>query len=166
LGWKSSIFLKKYASAGTNNRLPCRSGGVKINPLLDSIVSRHLKFEPSMRSINHFFRLLLTIALVLSPLQGAFAAAPVMHANMQADTSMVMAGHDDLQKFANGCGEHAATDACQGSTSCGSCPMSVGIPQMTSIASASVEPLVVGVTFTTPLRRAERSPDDRPPRYS
>ncbi len=123
-----------------------------------------------MATLTQHLRLLLIIAIVLSPVQPLFA--------MQADDSMalsmsVMAAttlsditQNDASKILDDdCNKQGKCSNCQAASHCSSCPLSLGISQITSKyveLNTQIQPTVSDVS----LHNADLLPDYRPPRYS
>ena len=112
-------------------------------------------------------RLLLILALVLAPVQGSFAAQTKSLSGamtVAADITVQNTALDlSLQMQEKGCIKHGDCSNCQDSVPCGSCPVSLGIPQITTIRTAS-ETQVLAVSALYPLYKTDLSPDYRPPR--
>ncbi len=124
-----------------------------------------------MAIFTQHLRLLLIIAIVLSPVQPLFA--------MQADDSMALSmsamaattigditQNDASKMLDDDCNKQGKCSNCQAANHhCTSCPLSLGIPQVTSKRielSTLVQLTVPGVS----LRSTDLLPDYRPPRYS
>lgn len=117
-----------------------------------------------MSSFTQYLRLFLIAAMVLSPVQGLFAA--------QADDSTVVmtmaavaddAAHNGM--LDNDCNEHGKGGNCQGSNHCGSCPFALEISQI-SPKRAGLNTQIQFAISDISLNSADLSPDYRPPRYS
>jgi len=122
-----------------------------------------------MATLTHHLRLLLIIAIVLSPVQSLFA--------MQADDSMALpmnmlattingdiARSDASKMLGDDCNTQEKCSNCQAVNHCSSCPLLLGIPQ---IVSKCVE-LNTQTQLIVPdasLHSADLLPDYRPPRY-
>ena len=133
--------------------------------------------------IRHLY-LLLIISLVLTPVQSTFAmqvetfsdatpvATPVATTvtSMKVLTVVLKSNPPILNSVFNSipkerCSKLGDCNHCQDSASCDSCPMSLGIPQVTSMHS-EVQAQIIAVILGAPLYKAEFSPDYRPPRRS
>jgi hypothetical protein len=108
---------------------------------------------------QHLLRLLLIIAMVLLPVQGAFAVHVDMHTDILTVAATDIAHDSGLSMSEDGCSN------CQGFTQCGSCPVSLGISQFTPIRYEVVTQIHVA-TLGVPLSSADFLPEYRPPRYS
>ena len=130
-----------------------------------------------MAAFTQHLRLLLIIAMVLSPVQPLFA----MPTGQQADDSMAhhsmsamatTAAVDDVvhsdasHMLDDGCNsKKGKCNHCQGLSQCGNCPLSLGIPQMTAERielNAEIQLIISDVSFYS----TDLLPDYRPPRYS
>lgn len=131
-----------------------------------------------MRFFIQHIRLFLIIAMVLSPVQHLFA----MQAGMQVDDSTVavettvamtvetVAANDAAQNsmpamLDEDCSKHGKNGNCQGSSQCGSCPLSLGASQV-SPKRAELNTQIQSALSDVSLNSADLSPDYRPPRYS
>jgi len=117
--------------------------------------------------IQHF-RLLLIIAIVLSPVQPVFAvhAADSMALSMSAEETTVgdITQRDAMKMLDDACNTQGKCSNCQDVNHCSSCPVSLGIPQVLSKhaeLSTQIQLTVSGVS----LYSADLLPDYRPPRY-
>jgi len=121
--------------------------------------------------IQHL-RLLLIIAIVLSPVQPVFA--------MQADNSMALSmsavsaetatvsditQSDAVKMLDNACNKQGKCSNCQDVNHCSSCPVSLGIPQILSKHTELSTQIQLTVSDVS-LYSADLLPDYRPPRYS
>ncbi|MCF6336368.1 MAG: hypothetical protein L3J84_00240 [Gammaproteobacteria bacterium] len=118
--------------------------------------------------IQHL-RLLLIIAIVLSPVQPVFAvqADDSMALLMSAEAAIVsdIAQSDTVKMLDDACNKQGKCSNCQDVNHCSSCPVSLGIPQILSKhteLSTHIQLTVSGVS----LYSADLLPDYRPPRYS
>ncbi len=123
--------------------------------------------------IQHF-RLLLIIAIVLSPVQPVFAVFAV-HADdsmalsmstMSAEAATIgdITQRDAMKMLDDACNTQGKCSNCQDVNHCSSCPVSLGIPQVLSKhaeLSTQIQLTVSGVS----LYSADLLPDYRPPRY-
>jgi len=118
--------------------------------------------------IQHL-RLLLIIAIVLSPVQPVFAAQAddSMAFLMSAEAATVsdITQSDTVKMLDDACNKQGKCSNCQDVNHCSSCPVSLGIPQILSKhteLSTHIQLTVSGVS----LYSADLLPDYRPPRYS
>jgi len=134
-----------------------------------------------MDTLSQHLRLLLIIAIAMSPVQPLFAMQTGSQADGPMASSMRMSLTDnvaattaavsnidqnDASKMLNGdCNKRGKCSNCQGANHCSSCPLSLGIPQVISKHAG----LNTQVQFTVPdasLHSTDLLPDYRPPRYS
>ena len=121
-------------------------------------------------SIKNLLRLLLITAMVLVPVQGAFSMPMGMHADSSAiETSdhahsAEMQGAEMKMLDENSC-THGDCGNCQGSTHCGSCPISLAIFQINPIRNEVGTQFRVTISGVS-LNSTDLLPDYRPPRFS
>jgi len=132
-----------------------------------------------MDILTQHLRLLLIVAIVLSPVQPLFA----MQTGQQADDSMAVsmvhsmdvmattarisntAQNDVMDMLDGDCNKQGKCSNCQGANHCSSCPLSPGISQIITKRTELNTQVRLTVSDVS-LRSTYLLPDYRPPRYS
>jgi len=110
-------------------------------------------------------RYILIIALVLAPVQAAFAAQLGMHAGFPADATSAQIQDNPMTMLDGSCSKHGKSGNCQSATHCGSCPVSLAISHITSVHHVMETQTHTSISGVS-LYNADLLPDFRPPRYS
>ena len=120
-------------------------------------------------STQHLLRLLLITVMVLAPVQSAFSMQMAMHTDSPAiaTSDHVHSGKmsGEMQMVDENACKHGDCGNCQGSSQCGSCPMSLAVLQINSIRNETAMQSHVTIS-SAPLNSTNLLPDYRPPRYS
>lgn len=149
--------------------------GIQLWTIVDKITYWHLHFEPVMATLTQHLRLLLIIAIVLSPVQPLFAMPnddstallmDVMVTTAISDIAQDNVSHqnDVSQMLGEDCNKQGKCSNCLGASHCSSCPLSLGIPQITSKRielGTQIQLIVPDVS----IHSADLLPDYRPPRH-
>ena len=120
-------------------------------------------------STQHLLRLLLITVMVLAPVQSAFSMQMCMHTDSPAiaTSDHVHSGKmsGEMQMFDKNVSNHGDCGNCQGSSQCGSCPMSLAVLQIDSMRNETAAQFHVTITSAS-LNSTDLLPDYRPPRFS
>ena len=122
-----------------------------------------------MGILTQYFRLLLIVALVLSPVQALFAAQTAQqmdHSAMSVVTDVVAdATQSGMMRMDIKCSQHGDSGNCQSThKQCGNCPLPLGAsPTLLKRAEQNTRQSTVR---DVSLNSADLLPDYRPPRYS
>jgi len=155
-----------------------------MRAIVDKITYRHLHSDLVMDILTQHLRLLLIVAIALSPIQPLFAMQTGQQADdSQTDDSMAVSmthpmdvmittagvsntAQNDVSKMLNGdCNKRGKCSNCQGANHCSSCPLSLGISQIASKRTGLSTQIQLAVSDVS-LHSTDLLPDYRPPRYS
>jgi hypothetical protein len=127
-----------------------------------------------MRTFTQQFSLFLIIAMVLSPVQHAFAMQMATQGDSSTQlsaptTASMSSAHADsfqtgsVKMLGNNCSQHGKSGSCKSANKCGSCPLSLEIPQA-SLKRVGLSVSTQSAITDVSLNSSGSMPDYRPPR--